>query len=496
MGGTQKRPFRLRRVGSARLAAIGASAPRQFRLLKRKLTIGSASDNELVIVDGTVSRRHALLKRRRRRYRLIDLKSTNGTFVNGGRVTRPTLLRRGDELRFGAVRFVFLESPGTRELRKRISLSTLVALLLVTFAMGFASTEHFINRALIEGLAVGSRGQSTLLANSTTEREKETTPHALASAPSSKPALVRPVLPDSAPPFATTPAWLQALNHWRVMAGVPPIREDPDAARGATAHARYMVKNYLARNPDTPHHEEPSNPWYTPEGAKAAPNGNEYGPGPGPPKSPTYDIDGWMDGPFHRLGLIERDLTAAGYGHHCESGVCGEVLVLDSRSQAETDPTWFGEFPQPVMFPSNGATLPGGSSALIYGEWPEPLSCPGYMRPAGYPITLQFDQRFVPKLVSFTLSCNGVPVSVCGYDSTGYINGDPATQAWGRDGLKGQGAIVLIPKKPLEPGATYTVSVAVQGQSNPWGWGSESPLAGQMRRYEWSFSVGNQGGSK
>ncbi len=249
-----------------------------------------------------------------------------------------------------------------------------------------------------------------------------------------------------------------------MLAGVPQVREDADAVRGATAHAHYMVKNYLAGNPDTPHHEEPGNPWYTPEGAKAAPNGNEYGPGPGPLKSPNYDIDGWMDGSFHRLGLIERNLTAVGYGHYCESGVCGEGLVLNSESRAD-GPGVVRRISAALMFPSNAATLPAGLSSLIYAEWPEPLSCPGYIRPAGYPITLQFDSRFVPKLVSFTLSRNGVSAEVCGYDSTSYANRDQATQAWGQDVLKGQGAIVLIPKKPLEPGAAYTISVDVQGQA-------------------------------
>jgi hypothetical protein len=102
-----------------------------------------------------------------------------------------------------------------------------------------------------------------------------------------------------------------------------------------------MVKNDLAGNPGTPHHEEPINPWYTPEGAKAAPNGEEYGLGTVAPKSSIYEIEGWMDGAFHRMGILARDLTAAGYGTYCESGVCAEVLVLDSQSQANTDPMWF-----------------------------------------------------------------------------------------------------------------------------------------------------------
>jgi pSer/pThr/pTyr-binding forkhead associated (FHA) protein len=78
-----------------RLAALGDTPPRQYRLLKRKLTIGSDSENDIVLADPTVSRRHALLRRRLGRYRLIDLESTNGTFVNGRRIG-PGKIRNAD----------------------------------------------------------------------------------------------------------------------------------------------------------------------------------------------------------------------------------------------------------------------------------------------------------------------------------------------------------------------------------------------------------------
>lgn len=476
----------------ARLAALGVAAPRQYRLLERKLTIGSGSENDIVLTEPTVSRRHALLRRRFSRYRLIDLESTNGTFVNGRRLRKPAVIVRGDELRFGGASFVLLESPRTRELRKRVPLSTKLALLIVASALSFAVTQQLINRSLRQRLIARPTSESTREANGAAESKKET-PHAYATAaPPMKP-VTPPLARPSTAPLAAGPDWLRDLNHWRMMAGVAPVREDPDAAHGATAHARYMVKNYLARHPHTPHYEELSNPWYTAEGAKAASKADEYGPGPRPIRSATFDIDGWMDGAFHRLSLIDRELQAAAYADYCEAGICAQVLVLDSQSKRDTDPTWFGEFPEPLMFPSNGATLPAKFATLIVGEWPEPLSCAGYSRPAGYPITLQFDSRFVPKLLSSALSCDGKPVQLCGYDSTDYVNVDQATQAWGRNVLSGRGAVVLIPREPLKPGATYSVRVNVQAQSDPFNWGSPSSFAGQMRSYTWSFSTAPQG---
>jgi hypothetical protein len=452
------------------------------------LTIGSGSENDIVLAEPTVSRRHVLLRRRFGRYRLIDLESTNGTFVNGRRVEKPTVIARGDELRLGGARLVFLESPGTRELQKRIPLSTKLALLLVVCAASFAATQDLVNRSLRQELAAGHIGASTGL-DSRVAEPKTVTPHSdLTPATTAKPVAAPLVGPDATSRIAG-PDWLRDLNHWRALASVKPIREEQDEIPGATAHARYMVKNYLARNPETPHREEPSNPWYTPEGAQAAPKGDELGPAPGSPKSPIYSIDWWMDASFHRLTLLNRNLAGAAFARYCESGVCAAVLVLDSQSEVDSDPTWFSQFPEPVMFPPNRMTLSAKFATLISGEWPEPLSCAGYKRPAGYPITLQFDYRFVPKLLSFTLSRNGTSTQMCGYDGTDYSNPDPATQAWGRSGLKGQGAVVLIPRQPLTPGVTYTVTVSVQAEGNPFNWPTPSSFAGQMRSYTWTFTV-------
>jgi hypothetical protein len=467
---------------------LGVATPRQYGLLKRKLTIGSGSENDIVLAEPTVSRHHALLKRRFGRFQLVDLESTNGTFVNERRIGKPTAIARGDELRLGGARFVFLESPGTRELRKRVPLSTKLALLLVVCALSFAVTQHLINRSLSQKSDARPISLPTSRASAPTEPKKEMPLAAVPHWPSAKPFAARPVRSATTPPIVF-PDWLGDLNHWRGMAGVAPVREDPDAVAGATAHCRYVVKNFLIGNPLTPHYEDPSNPWYTPEGEKAALEGDHYGPGRGPLMSATSVIDGLVHGPFHRLGLVYRDLKAGAYAHYCESGVCAEVLVLESRLKDDPGPTWFGKFPDPLMFPSDGMTLPAKYRKLDSGEWPEPLSCAGYKRPAGSPITLQFDARFVPKLLSFTLSCNGRAAQVCGYDSTDYANTDEGTQAWGRGVLKSYGGAVLIPRDPLKPGATCTVSVTAQAQRNPFNWPSPSSFAGQIRTYTWSFSV-------
>ena len=64
------------------------------------LRIGRAPDNELVLSDSRVSRHHGRLAARRGTWVFTDLGSTNGSFLNGVRVTE-IVLGPGDELRLG-----------------------------------------------------------------------------------------------------------------------------------------------------------------------------------------------------------------------------------------------------------------------------------------------------------------------------------------------------------------------------------------------------------
>jgi hypothetical protein len=56
---------------------------------------------DIVLSDSEVSRRHAMVRREGDVFVIEDLGSTNGTFVNGERITAPRRLTEGDEVRFG-----------------------------------------------------------------------------------------------------------------------------------------------------------------------------------------------------------------------------------------------------------------------------------------------------------------------------------------------------------------------------------------------------------
>ncbi len=63
-------------------------------------TIGRGPDNQLVLPDAAVSRRHAVLERAGERLRVRDLGSRNGTRVNGQDVSEAELCD-GDVLGIG-----------------------------------------------------------------------------------------------------------------------------------------------------------------------------------------------------------------------------------------------------------------------------------------------------------------------------------------------------------------------------------------------------------
>jgi FHA domain-containing protein/uncharacterized protein DUF1707 len=73
---------------------------------KKSFTIGRDVACDLVLADMTVSRSHAGLRREAGGWLLTDAGSTNGTRLNGWRVTEPVPVRAGDEVMFGALTMV------------------------------------------------------------------------------------------------------------------------------------------------------------------------------------------------------------------------------------------------------------------------------------------------------------------------------------------------------------------------------------------------------
>ena len=76
----------------------GADQSKRFEFTSGPVAMGRDSSNAVRLHDTEVSRRHAELRLDREGYRIVDLGSANGTFVNGQPVDQ-TSLHSGDRVR-------------------------------------------------------------------------------------------------------------------------------------------------------------------------------------------------------------------------------------------------------------------------------------------------------------------------------------------------------------------------------------------------------------
>ena len=94
-----------------RLKLVGTDSAQSFELREGSpLVVGRAPNSDIPIFDPTISRRHAEIDCESAGFAVRDLGSSNGTYVNGERVTQRALAP-GDVLTFGKVSFRVMEAP-------------------------------------------------------------------------------------------------------------------------------------------------------------------------------------------------------------------------------------------------------------------------------------------------------------------------------------------------------------------------------------------------
>ncbi len=351
------------------------------------------------------------------------------------------------------------------------------------------------------------------------------------------------------------PEWLQITNRYRASVGLGDVVENPDATAGASAHSRYLVTNA-----EISHDEDRHKPAYSDMGRRAGLTGNVSA-GSGSTVTQRQAVEGWLTVPFHGVGMLAPHATAFGFGqfqtkqnnwaatlsmfweafddpstgdasqraqqlvddllktetwieskgysYNCNGGEC--VLVSDSRvfvtdqgrlvEKPGADPVAAerGElgYDTPVLFPGNGSGVPlsryGGS------EYPNPLtSCPGYREPAGLPIYIL---RGKPTELSeaSVIDDQGVSQQLCVLSASTYRNAQDSTaQQLGRSVLDSYGAVVLIPRSPLQYGHGYNVSArTTDGQAFKWSFRVTSTAAidlpaGHFKANERTVGVSSQ----
>jgi two-component system cell cycle response regulator len=104
-----------RRDGAEHGCLVVIYAPVQTELGKRHVldrevtTVGRGRDNDIVLPSDCVSRRHCRLEQRGPEIHVVDLSSTNGTFINDdAKPVHERRLKRGDQLRIGDTIFKYL----------------------------------------------------------------------------------------------------------------------------------------------------------------------------------------------------------------------------------------------------------------------------------------------------------------------------------------------------------------------------------------------------
>jgi hypothetical protein len=303
--------------------------------------------------------------------------------------------------------------------------------------------------------------------------------------PEATAANILPSIADTALPTVNRPSlfgggrlgdatfWLTALNLRRAEAGVPPVAENLAYSVGNALHARYLVKTGIL-GLDGAHAENPSGPWYTPDGDAAGRSSNTM-------ESQVFDttdqfaVDGWVEAPFHAIQMFNPGLREVGFGSYREAGGAIQMAAGLDVTRGR-----IASINYPVMWPRNGVTItppnpqlcPRGT-ACFSRESPSPLAhCPGYSAPSGLPIVIAFGPRSTMRVSSSTLTSEGVALPHCLVDDS-YTNPVPSEQDLVRSLLRTEGAVVLMPRDPLPLGKTYTVSIVANG----------APLT-------WSFSLG------
>jgi pSer/pThr/pTyr-binding forkhead associated (FHA) protein len=90
----------------------GPNTGSRFRLDHPVTSAGRHPDSNIFLDDITVSRRHAEFRRETGEFRVVDVGSLNGTYLNGEPIGS-AVLTDGDEIDMGKFRLVFLIGPAT-----------------------------------------------------------------------------------------------------------------------------------------------------------------------------------------------------------------------------------------------------------------------------------------------------------------------------------------------------------------------------------------------
>jgi hypothetical protein len=229
---------------------------------------------------------------------------------------------------------------------------------------------------------------------------------------------------------------LRLVNETRKWAGLRPVAISVERSAGCTLHSQYLALNWGRPEVEglKAHNEEPALPGFSEAGRRAGGSSViNY-------VSPTAAVASWVATFYHRVPLLNPDLTEIGIGY--TRGGPGWVCALDCSgvNYRARDPAVYVHYPA-----ASQAHIP----IAFQVEIPNPLPRT-HSGPAGFPVTVSFFKQ--QKVTQARL----VVTDAAGLAVAGTYS-DPEHPAIDFDQ---DGTICLIPDQPLSWGQTYTAHVA------------------------------------
>lgn len=245
--------------------------------------------------------------------------------------------------------------------------------------------------------------------------------------------------------------WVSIVNTYRAQSGLSPITENPSWSLGGQAHSCWMLLNGIA------HDEAPGTAGYSVAGDDAGNSGN-VAVSSDPTATARDQIDLWMSGPYHAIGILRSTLREAGYGG-CSSPPNPSATPWKSGGTLDVirGNDWGAPRPTvPVVFPGNGATT---SLTRFVAETPDPrIDCGWNGQTVGLPLLALMPAGVSSATASLTGPTGPIPTCVLHASNT---SGTASSI------LGGDNAVIVMPNAPLAAG-TYTVSVNSNGGNANW----------------------------
>lgn len=250
-------------------------------------------------------------------------------------------------------------------------------------------------------------------------------------------------------------AWLAHVNDFRSAVRLSPVTEDPAMTKAARKHSTYMVETGFVE-----HGEKADSPWRTPEGHQAGEQSNVAG-GTGAPPTPEEAIDLWVEGPFHRLGLMRPSWRTTGFA--LESGMrdgemrWGATLNVIGGLTGSASSRW------PVVWPNARQTVAASFLEFERIEWPDPaVGCANSRStPYGTIVTASFGPGPAAKVKSVRLRVlGGNPVPICKETAATYKADDYTDVGWRL--LEENNTVMVLPRVVFSPGTTYVGRITLK----------------------------------